>query len=107
MVASLNIPLATDTKKPITEDMITEAIAEDVGIPYVKIDPLKLNLDVVTSHVPRPFAQKYLVVPLEEKDKVVTIAVATPLTLRPVDSLNATRKMKIKVVLSSKATSSR
>ena len=103
VVASLNIPLATDTKKPITEDMITEAIAEDVGIPYVKIDPLKLNLDVVTSHVPRPFAQKYLVVPLEEKDKVVTIAVADPFNLEAIDSLNATRKMKIKVVLSSKS----
>ncbi|MBI5234929.1 MAG: Flp pilus assembly complex ATPase component TadA [Deltaproteobacteria bacterium] len=103
VVASLNIPLATDTKKPITEDMITEAIAEDAGIPYVKIDPLKLNLDVVTSNVPRPFAQKYLVVPLEEKDKVVTIAVADPFNLEAIESLKGTRKMKIKAVLSSKS----
>ncbi|MEE8574478.1 MAG: type II/IV secretion system protein, partial [Thermodesulfobacteriota bacterium] len=50
------------TDKPLTEDMITEIIAEDVGLPYLKIDALKLNLDLVTSNIPRPFAQKHLVV---------------------------------------------
>src|SRR3972149_4557110 len=55
------------TEKYLTEDAITEAMASEGGLPYRKIDPLKLNLDTVTSHIPRPFAQKHLIVPIEEK----------------------------------------
>ncbi|MBI1910633.1 MAG: type II/IV secretion system protein [Deltaproteobacteria bacterium] len=102
VIASFNFPLAGDDKKLLTEDVITEAIADEVGLPYRKIDPLKLNLDIVTSHIPRPFAQRYLVVPIEEKDKVVTLAVADPFNLEGVENLKATRRMKINLVLSSK-----
>ncbi|MBZ0220730.1 MAG: GspE/PulE family protein [Candidatus Methylomirabilis sp.] len=91
------------TEKYLTEDTITEAIAAEVGMPYLKIDPLKLNLDIVTSHIPRPFAQRYLVVPVEEKGGVVTLAVADPFNLEAVESLKATRKMRIELVLSSKS----
>ncbi|MBI2412547.1 MAG: type II/IV secretion system protein [Deltaproteobacteria bacterium] len=103
VIASLSLPLATAPGKTLTEDMITEVIAEEVGLPYRKIDPLKLNLDIVTSHIPRPFAQRYLVVPIEEKDRVVTLAVADPFNLEAVESLKATRKMKVDLVLSSKS----
>ncbi|MBI5644070.1 MAG: type II/IV secretion system protein [Deltaproteobacteria bacterium] len=103
VIASLNLPLLTDAKKTLTEDVITEAIAEEVGLPYRKIDPLKLNLDIVTSHIPRPFAQRYLVVPIEEKGGIITLAVADPFNLEAVENLKSTRKMKLSLVLSSKS----
>ncbi len=103
VIASLNIPLLSDGKKFVTEDMITETLAAAVGLAYMKIDPLKLNLDTVTSHIPRPFAQRHLVVPVAEKDKVVTLAVADPFNLEAVENLKATRKMKVSLVLSSKS----
>ncbi|MBI5468880.1 MAG: type II/IV secretion system protein [Deltaproteobacteria bacterium] len=103
VIASLNIPLLSDGKKHVTEDMITETLAAAVGLAYMKIDPLKLNLDTVTSHIPRPFAQRHLVVPVAEKDRVVTLAVADPFNLEAVENLKATRKMKVSLVLSSKS----
>ena len=103
VIASLNIPLLSDGKKLVTEDMVTEVLASAVGLPYVKIDPLKLDLDIVTSRIPRPFAQKHIVVPIAEKDRVVTLAVADPFNLEAVESLRATRKMKVSLVLSSKS----
>ena len=102
VIASLNLPLKDSPGKTLTEDMITELVAEDAGVPYRKLDPLKLNLDVVTSSIPRPFAQRYLVVPIEEKDGVVTLAVADPFNLEPIESLESTRKMNLALVLSSK-----
>ncbi|MBI5236909.1 MAG: type II/IV secretion system protein [Deltaproteobacteria bacterium] len=105
VIASLNLKLLSNDGKSltVTEDIITEAVAEEAGIVYKKIDPLKLNLDVVTSRIPRPFAQRHLVVPLEEKDGVVTLAVADPFNLEAVENLKATRKMKVNLVLSSKS----
>jgi general secretion pathway protein E len=86
----------------LSEDIITEAIARDVKIPYKKIDPLKLDMDVVTSNIPRPFAQRHLIVPIEEAKGVVTLAVADPFNLEAVESLKRTRKMNVRLVLSSK-----
>ncbi len=100
VIASFNFK--TDGKV-LSEDVITEAIAEDVKIPYRKIDPLKLDMDVVTSNIPRPFAQRHLIVPIEERNGVVTLAVADPFNLEAVESLKRTRKMKLELVLSSKS----
>ena len=90
------------TEKYLTEDVITEALASEVGMPYRKIDPLKLNLDTVTSHIPRPFAQRHLIVPIEEKGGVITLAVADPFNLEAVENLQSTLRMKLELVLSSK-----
>lgn len=91
------------TEKHLTEDIITEALADEVGLPYRKIDPLKLNLDTVTSQIPRPFAQRHLVVPIEDNNGVITLAVADPFNLEAVENLKSTRKMKLELVISSKS----
>ena len=106
VIASFNleIPGNKDSKgKVLTEDAITEAMATELKLPYLKIDPLKLDLDTVTSQIPRPFAQRHLVIPIEEKSGVVTLAVADPFNLEAVESLKRTSKLKFKLVLSSKS----
>ena len=38
----------------LSEDEITEAVAKHVELPYLKINPLDLDLDVVTAALPAP-----------------------------------------------------
>ncbi len=102
LIASLNIEKEGVEGKYITEDEITQLIAEELKIPYIKIDPLKLKLDTVTSYIPRPFALRHLIVPLDEKDGVITIAVADPFNLEAANSAAVAKKIKTTVVLSSK-----
>ena len=101
VISSFNLETA-GSGRILTEDAITEVIATAVGIPYVRIDPLKLNLDVVTSHIPRPFALKHLIVPLEETNGVVTVAVADPGNSEEIESLSTARRIRIRRVLASK-----
>ena len=68
VISSLSIKVPGQPGRLLTEDMITMAVAEELKIPYRKIDPLKLQLDVVTSHVARPYAIRHLIVPLEEEE---------------------------------------
>ena len=96
---SLEIPA---TQKKLTEDAITELIAQAAGFEYIKIDPLKLELDVVTDQIPRAFALKNLVVPIDEKDGVVTIAVADPFNIRPIEDLQHALGIQIKRILASR-----
>ncbi|TNF50946.1 MAG: type II/IV secretion system protein [Deltaproteobacteria bacterium] len=97
---SLEIPA---TQKKLTEDAITELIAQASGMEYIKIDPLKLELDVVTDQIPRAFALKNLVVPIDEKEGVVTIAVADPFNVRPIEDLQHALGIQIKRIFASRS----
>ncbi|MEW6738369.1 MAG: GspE/PulE family protein [Nitrospirota bacterium] len=101
-VSSFNIEMPGKDGRLLTEDIITEAVADEVGMEYKKIDPLKLDLDVVTKYVPRLFALRHLIIPIEDQNGSVIMAVADPFNLEAVESLQKTKGLKIRPVLSSK-----
>lgn len=102
LLASFNLEIPGQQGRLLSEDIITESIAAAVGLPYLKIDPLKLDLNVVTAHIPRPFALKNLIVAVEEADGELTVAVADPFNDRIVSELAEARRLTIRRVLSSK-----
>ena len=103
VICSFSLELAGGGGKILFEDAITEAIASAVGMPFAKIDPLKLDLDVVTAHISRPFALKNLIIPISDKDGVVTIAVADPFNNEVIEDLCSVRQIKVRRVLSSRS----
>ncbi|GCF84566.1 GspE/PulE family protein [Geobacter sp. SVR] len=103
VIASFNMELGGAPGSFLTEDLITEAVAAAVGMPYLKIDPLKLNLDVVTAHIPRPFALRNLIVAVAESGGVLTVAVADPFNKAVIDGLAGARRLEIRPVLSTKS----
>jgi len=103
VITSFNLELSETPGKFLTEDMITEVVAAAVGMPYLKIDPLKLDLDVVTAHIPRPFALKNLIVAVAEDKGVITVAVADPFNDAMTKELAAAHRLEIRRVLSSKS----
>ena len=103
LIASFNLEIPGSPGRHLTEDAITEATAEAVGLPYLKIDPLALDLNVVTAHIPRPFALKNLIVAVAESSASITVAVADPFNDRIVNELAEARKLEIRRVLSSKS----
>jgi general secretion pathway protein E len=102
VIASFNFEMNGSSGKFLSEDVVTEAISSVVGLPYLKIDPLKLDLSVVTSHIPRPFALKNLIVAVAENSGALTVAVADPFNDAIINELASARKIVIKRVLSSK-----
>jgi len=103
VIASFNLEIRGTPGKYLTEDAITEVIAAKLGMPYLKIDPLKLDLDVVTAHIPRPFALKHLIVAVAESHGVITVAVADPFNSRVINELADAHRLEIRRVLSSKS----
>lgn len=103
VIASLGLEVRGARGRFLTEDIITEEIAAAAGIPYLKIDPLKLDLEVVTAHIPRPFALRNLMVAVAEREGVITVAVADPFQRGAIDELASARRLEIRRVLSSKS----
>jgi len=103
VISSFNLEIPGSSGKLLTEDAITQVIADLVGMPFLKIDPLKLDLEVVTSPIPRPFAMKHLIVPVSQIEDIITIAVADPYASNEIEELLSLKRIKIKRVLSSKS----
>ncbi len=103
VIASFNLVIPSTAGQLLSEDTVTEALAAVTGLPYFKIDPLRLKLDVVTEHIPRPFALKNMIVAVDESDGVITVAVADPFNETIVSGLASARRLEIRRVLSSKS----
>jgi len=102
VIASFNLEIPGSGGRLLTEDLITEAIAAAVGMQYLKINPLKLDLSIVTSHIPRPFALKHLIVPVAVVGDVVTLAVADPFNEEVIDELRSVKGVDFRRVLASR-----
>src|SRR5512138_3351474 len=75
VAASHELPSAAAAGKVLNEDVITEIVARHSGLPFRKIDPLKLNPEIITQILPRAFARKNVVIPIEKSDDRLIVAV--------------------------------
>lgn len=104
VISSFNIETSpVNNGKILTEAAITQAIAEVINIPYKRLDPLKLDMDLVTSLIPRPFAQKYNMIAIGKEGDIWTIAVADPFNEEAIENLTRIKRVKVNLVLSSRS----
>jgi general secretion pathway protein E len=71
----------------VSEVQIAQALAAHAGLPYVKINPLDLDLDVVTRALSGPFARRHGMVAISKTADTITIAVHDPFAPFPADDV--------------------
>ena len=69
------------------EAQIAKALATHCGLEYVSINPLDLDLDVVTRALPGPFARKHGLVALSKSGNRITVAVHDPFAPFPQEDI--------------------
>ena len=102
VICSFNLTIPGSARL-LTVDAVTEVIAKWVGMEFFKIDPLRLNLDLITAHISRAFALKNLMLPIAMADGVLVVAVADPFNTQGLDDLRQVRNLQIKPVLASRS----
>jgi general secretion pathway protein E len=102
IIASMELPRADDSSKILDEETIFQVLAKVWKIPYKKIDPLNLDLNIVTSTVPHIFAMKHLVLPIEVSDGFMTVATPNPFNEEAMGDIAQVSHLKIKPVVSTK-----
>ena len=85
------------------EDEITQAVAKHVKLPYLKINPLDLDLDVVTAALPAPFARRHTMCAVSKHANTVTLAIANPFNRAPLRDLQQFGGMEVKLVVASRS----
>jgi general secretion pathway protein E len=102
VLVSLNLERADDPKSIIDEEFIFQILAESWGIPYKKIDPLTLDLNLVTSTIPHSFAMKHMVLPIEKEDGFLTVATPNPFNVEVMEDLGRVTQLKVRPVVSTR-----
>ncbi len=85
------------------EDEITQAVARHANLPYLKINPLDLDLDVVTSALPAPFARRHTMCAVSKHGNTVTLAIANPFNRAPLRDLQQFGGLEVKLVVASRS----
>jgi general secretion pathway protein E len=78
ILASYGFPGKNPRKKSLDEDDVCDAYSKEGGVPYERIDPLKLNARSVCSIVSKPFARRHLLVPVRIENDELTVAMVNP-----------------------------
>ncbi len=102
VITSLNLNRLDNPELPLDEETIYQALAQEWNISFYKLDPLKLDLNVVTSSISRSFAMKHLVLPVEINDGVLTVSTPHPFDLEVLDDISSASQMRVKMVISPK-----
>ena len=71
----------------VNEVQIAQALAAEADPPYVKINPLDLDLDVVTKGVAGPFARRHGMVAIAKTEDRITMAVHNPFAPFPAEDI--------------------
>ncbi|MEE9524971.1 MAG: GspE/PulE family protein [Thermodesulfovibrionales bacterium] len=102
IIESLKISSKKLGNKLLTSEVIMEAIAGHLKLPFQKIDPLKLDSDVVTRFFSKPYALRHQMVPVEILDNNLTIATSNPFDPEGVDEIERTTDYDVSLVVATK-----
>lgn len=103
VIDSMKLKIPGNETSFITEEVIMKEIAKHLGMPFLKIDPLKLDSDIITKIISRPYAVKHQLVPINLSGNSLTIATSNPFEREGVDGIIQSKKYDIVMVISTKA----
>jgi general secretion pathway protein E len=84
------------------EVQIAQALAAHAGLPFLSINPLELDLDVVTRAIPGPFARKNGLVAVSKTAEKITIAVFDPFAPFPADDIRRVTGLEVERVVATR-----
>ncbi len=102
MVSILAIPHPEQSHRRVDEDLVAELLAKAAGIPYLKIDPLELDNELIGKTFSRPFARRNVVIPVGFEDEKLKLAVAEPFDSTLRDTLEQLLRQPLTYVVSAK-----
>lgn len=85
----------------VTEEQMLEALATRLDLKKVEIDRINVDSEAVEK-IPRQLAEKYLVLGVELRDKMLTVAVNDPLNLYGLEDIRQTTGCELTLLLSGK-----
>ncbi|MCP4346211.1 MAG: type II/IV secretion system protein [Desulfobacterales bacterium] len=103
VITSLNMDRSDDTEGKLDEEAVYQVLAAEWGFPYKKINPLELDLNLVTTTIPRSFAMKHLILPIAVKDRHLIVATSDPFNIQIMDDIARVTHLQVDPVVTTKS----
>ncbi|WYD81205.1 MAG: GspE/PulE family protein [Candidatus Electrothrix gigas] len=103
ILASLKLEAPGKEKRILTEELIMRAVSRKLGIPFKKLDPLELDIEIVTKTIPRSFAINHLILPFEIRNGVLQVVTYDPDNTTPLRDIEQVNQTKLKPYLSTRS----
>ena len=103
VIAAMGLETEKGTEGRLDEEAIMRAVAEELGMPFKRIDPLELDLEVVTQTIPKSFALKHLVLAVEATAEALTVVVYDPFNRQVLEDIERVAQKRVQVLISTKS----
>jgi general secretion pathway protein E len=102
VVAAAGLPHPKHSHRKLDEDTIAECVAKAVSLPYLKIDPLRLDNDLITKTFSRPFVRRNIAIPVKQDASSITLAISDPFDSALRETLREASRKPLEFVIASK-----
>ena len=99
VVTGLQLADAKSPSDQVGDNLIGQAIAREARLPFVRIDVLSLDADLIESRMSRPFARRHRMLPLAMQGGKLRVACANPFDLEAIDSFKRLAGRDIELVV--------
>ncbi len=99
---SMNLSRADRSSALLDEEAIFQVLAKEWGHPYRRVDPLKLDLNLVTTTIPLRFAMNHLVLPVGMDEGKLTVAICNPGSTDVMNDIARVTQLPVSPVVSCK-----
>jgi general secretion pathway protein E len=103
VLAAMNLVDASGNGTRMDDFLLARLIAEDARLPFYKIDPLKLDVQMIESRISRPFARKNRMVPVAVRDGKLVVALVNPFDRVAIDSYLPMAKQDVELVVAAES----
>ncbi len=87
----------------LDEDSVIRAVSQSCGLPFKKLDPLKLDIETVTKTIPRNFALRHMLLPFNFQNGILEVAMYHPDNKTVLKDIEQANQVKIKPYLTPKS----
>ncbi len=98
LIAAQKWRAAAPPQKLLTLEALVEWLAGKLGIPYVHVDPLKIDLVAVTQTMSYGYAERYRILPIEVTRDTLRVATSEPFVRGWADELESILRLKVELV---------
>ena len=98
LIADERLQSAQPPGKLLTLDALVEWLAGRLGVPYLHIDPLRIDLGAVTATMTNAYAERYRILPVGVDRSTLTVATGEPFVRSWADELERVLKLEVRLV---------
>ena len=99
LIANAKLPDPREPGRHLTLEALTDWLAQKAGLPYLRIDPTKIDIARVGEVVAPNYATRYRILPVEVSADALTIATSEPFDTRWLPDLERLLRRKVKRVV--------